>query len=122
MKKYLLLPCILLSVALQAQKKPLDHTVFDSWEAVANPVISPSGRVIAYEVNPQEGDGTLTLRISGKKQDRVVEIPRGYRLSVLDDDSYAVCLIKPYFAKTRRAKIDKKKADDMPKDSWPSLT
>ena len=117
MKKYLLLPCILLSVALQAQKKPLDHTVFDSWEAVANPVISPSGHVIAYEVNPQEGDGTLTLRITGKKQDRVVEIPRGYRLSVLDDDSYAVCLIKPYFAKTRRAKIDKKKADDMPKDS-----
>ena len=115
--KYLMLPCLLLSVALQAQKKPLDHTVFDSWEAVANTAISPSGRVIAYEVNPQEGDGTLYLRISGKKQDRVVEIPRGYKATLLDDDSYAVCLIKPFFARTRRAKIDKKKADDMPKDS-----
>ena len=115
--KYLILPCLLLSVALQAQKKPLDHTVFDSWEAVANTAISPSGRVIAYEVNPQEGDGTLYLRISGKKQDRVVEIPRGYKATLLDDDSYAVCLIKPFFARTRRAKIDKKKADDMPKDS-----
>ena len=117
MKKLLLLACTLLPVALQAQKKPLDHTVFDSWEAVANPVISPSGRVVAYEVNPQEGDGMLTLCISGKKQDRVVEIPRGYKVTLLGDDSYAVCLIKPYFAKTRRAKIDKKKADDMPKDS-----
>ena len=115
--KYLFLPCLLLSVALQAQKKPLDHTVFDSWQAVASPAVSPSGRVIAYEVNPQEGDGTLTLRIAGKKQERVVEIPRGYRTTLLEDDSYAVCLIKPPFAVTRRAKIDKKKADDMPKDT-----
>ena len=117
MRRLILLPCLVICVAMQAQKKPLDHTVFDSWQTVANPAISPSGRVIAYEVNPQEGDGTLTLRISGKKQERVLEIPRGYKATLLDDDSFAVCLIKPYFARTRRAKIDKKKAEEMPKDS-----
>ena len=117
MKRLLTLLGLAAAVSLQAQKKPLDHDVFDAWQAVANPAISPSGRVIAYEVNPQEGDGTLTLRIGGKKQERVVEIPRGYRATLLDDDSYAVCLIKPLFQKTRRAKIDKKKPDDMPKDS-----
>ena len=52
MRRLILFPCLALCVALQAQKKPLDHTVFDSWQAVANPAISPSGRVIAYEVNP----------------------------------------------------------------------
>ena len=117
MKKFFLLPCLLLSLSLQAQKKPLDHSVFDSWQSVANTAISPSGQVVTYEVNPQEGDGTLYIRVIGKKQDRVLEIPRGYKATVLEDDSYAVCQIKPFFAKTRRAKIDKKKADDMPKDS-----
>ena len=117
MKKCLTLLGLAAAISLQAQKKPLDHSVFDSWQAVTNPAISPSGRVIAYEVNPQEGDGALTLRISDKKQERVVEIPRGYKTTLLDDDSFAVCLIKPYFQKTRRAKIDKKKPDDMPKDS-----
>ena len=117
MKKAVLLPLLVVSVSLQAQKKPLDHTVFDGWQAVANTTISPSGKVVTYEVNPQEGDGTLYIRVAGKKQDRTIEIPRGYKATVLEDDSYAVCQIKPYFQKTRRAKIDKKKADEMPKDS-----
>ena len=117
MKRILILLGLAAAVSLQAQKKPLDHSVFDAWQSVANSAISPSGQVITYEVNPQEGDGTLYIRICGKKQDRELVIPRGYNATVLDDDSYAVCLIKPYFQKTRRAKIDKKKADEMPKDS-----
>ncbi|HAC40825.1 MAG TPA: hypothetical protein DCF48_04570, partial [Rikenellaceae bacterium] len=103
MRKIFLLPCLLLSVSLQAQKKPLDHSVFDSWQSVAHTAISPSGQVVTYEVNPQEGDGTLYIHVSGKKQDRTVEIPRGYQATVLEDDSYAVCQIKPYFQATRRA-------------------
>ena len=104
------------TLSLQAQKKPLDHSVFDSWQSTANTVLSPDGNVIAYEVNPQEGDGTLTIQVMGKKG-RTVTIPRGYNVSLLDNSRFAVCLIKPEFQKTRKAKIDKKKADDMPKDS-----
>ena len=117
MRKLFLFPLLLACVSLQAQKKPLDHSVFDSWQAVNHTSVSPSGKVVSYEVNPQEGDGTLYLYISEKKKDRVIEIPRGYNATVLEDDSYAVCQIKPYFAATRRAKIQKKKAKDMPKDS-----
>ena len=59
MRKYFLLPVLLAFVLpLQAQKKPLDHSVYDSWQAVANVNISPAGNVVSYEVNPQEGDGT----------------------------------------------------------------
>ncbi len=104
------------SLSLMAQKKPLDHSVYDSWQSVGNTVLSPDGSVIAYEVNPQEGDGTLTIRTFGKKG-REITIPRGYRAQILDNSRFAVCLIKPEFQKTRRAKIDKKKADAMPKDS-----
>ena len=109
--------CIVCGLSLQAQKKVLDHSVFDSWQAVSHTAVSPGGNVISYEVNPQEGDGTLTFRVADKKAERIIEIPRGYRATVLEDERYAVCLIKPYFQKTRRARIDKKKPDQMPKDS-----
>ena len=114
------IPLVLLGLAvvlpLQAQKKPLDHSVFDSWESVGQTVISPSGNVVAYIVQPQEGDGVLTFRSFWKKG-KTIEIARGYKPTILDDDSYAVCLIKPEFQKTRRAKIKGKKGDALPKDS-----
>ena len=104
------------AVCLQAQKKPLDHSVYDSWQSVGAVSLSPAGDVITYEVNPQEGDGNLTVRTFGKKGREIV-IPRGYKARILDDSRFVVCLIKPEFQKTRQAKIKKKKADDMPKDS-----
>ena len=115
-KCLIILAVAALSLPLNAQKKPLDHTVYDSWQSVANMNLSPAGNVISYEVNPQEGDGVLTIRVMGKKG-REITIPRGYRARIADNEKFAVCLIKPEFQKTRRAKIDKKKADEMPKDS-----
>ena len=118
MKRLLTLALALLLIALPAtsQKKPLDHSVYDSWESVGQTVISPSGNVVAYLVQPQEGDGVLTFRSFGKKG-KTIEIARGYRPTILDDDSYAICLVKPEFQKTRRAKIKGKKGDALPKDS-----
>ena len=104
------------ALSLQAQKKPLDHSVYDSWQSTANTILSSDGSVIAYEVNPQEGDGELTIKSFGKKG-REITIPRGYSARISEDSRFAVCLVKPEFQKTRRAKIAKKKADDMPKDS-----
>ena len=118
MKRILLLSALLaLSGATWAQKKPLDHDVYDSWQAVSGTVLSPSGKVISYAVNPQEGDGTLFIRIAGKKDARTLEVPRGYQVKLTDDDRYAVCLIKPEFQKTRRAKIKKLTGDKLPQDT-----
>ncbi len=115
----LLLTSALLAAALSAsaQKKPLDHDVYDSWQSVSGVAISPNGRVITYAVNPQEGDGTLYFRINGKKGDHVIPVPRGYQARILDSENYAVCLIKPEFQKTRRAKIKKLTGDKLPQDS-----
>ena len=73
--------------------------------------------MITYAVNPQEGDGTLYFRIVGKKGDHVIKIPRGYQPRILDNEDFAVCLIKPEFQKTRRAKIKKLTGDKLPQDS-----
>ena len=116
MKRALILAALLVTLPAPAQKKALDHSVFDAWESVSQTVISPSGNVISYVVQPQEGDGNLYFRVMGKKGREIV-IPRGYKATILDNDSYAVCLIKPEFQKTRQAKIKKKKGDDLPKDS-----
>jgi len=99
-----------------AQKKPLDHSVYDGWQTVSNTSITPDGNVVAYEVNPQEGDGKLYIRTFGKHPKEIV-IDRGYRATLLDDGKTAVCMVKPFFKDSRQARIKKKTGDAAPKDS-----
>ena len=97
-----------MAIAVQAQKKPLDHSVYDSWQTAGNMSLSTKGNVLTYEINPQEGDGQLVIRdIKNKRQ---LIINRGYRASISDNEQTVVCLIKPLFKDTRQAKIKKKKA------------
>ena len=42
-----------------AQKKPLDHSVYDGWQSVGEKLISNDGRWVVYTVDPQEGDNEL---------------------------------------------------------------
>ena len=98
-----------------SQKKQLDHTVYDSWKQIENLKISDNGSIIYYEVNPQEGDGVLIFDKS--KSGEKIKIDRGYNATITPDENYAVCLIKPLFAATRKAKIKKEKTEKMPKDS-----
>lgn len=109
---------VLLSGSLQqasAQKKPLDHSVYDTWESVAGQIISDDGQTLIYQVNPQEGDGKLYIR--NLKDGRELIVDRGGAAAVSDDGDWAVFRIKARFKDTRTAKIKKKKAEDMPKDT-----
>ncbi len=114
----------------QAQKKPLDHDVYDSWQSVSGVKKSDDGSVLVWNVNPQEGDGTLYVRVdkSLKKskaksnktkagQTSELAIPRGYQPTLSPDGSWVVCRIKPEFAKTRQERIKKKKREEQSKDS-----
>ena len=104
------------TLTLSAQKKPLDHSVYDAWQSVGATAVSPRGNILTYEVNPQEGDGFLVIK--NVRQKKELTIPRGYRAQILDNEQQVVCLIKPFFKDTRQAKIKKKKAEDMPKDTF----
>lgn len=96
-------------------KKVLDHDSFDDWKLVRNHALSRSGEWEAFSVNPQEGDGTLTLYNTANR--RRIEIPRGHSAAFTADSRWAVALVKPYFKDSRQAKIDKKKDFDAPQDS-----
>lgn len=108
---------LLLLPAIQgiAQKKPLDHSVYDAWQAVGERAISNDGKYVAYAINPQEGDGTMYIEsVSG---DYKVIIPRGYNITITEDNRYAILRIRPLYKDTRDARIKKRRPDEMPKDS-----
>ena len=100
---------------LSAQPKPLDHSVYDGWQSVRSIQLSPGGGLLSYEIAPQEGDGTLYLRLldSGRE----LAVPRGTGLKMAQDAAWGLFTVKAPFADTRQAKIDRKKKEEMPKDS-----
>ncbi len=116
MKSILLSSLLLISVSICfAQKKPLDHSVYDSWQHIGERLISNDGKWVVYTIDPQEGDNELVIQSSDAKYKRAV--PRGYTALITEDSRFVVFKIKPLYKDTREAKIKKKKADDMPKDS-----
>ncbi|MDA3616018.1 alpha/beta hydrolase family protein [Polluticaenibacter yanchengensis] len=101
--------------AVNAQKKPLDHSVYDQWETVGATKISNDGKWVVYNINTQEGDNILVIQTTDKRYTKTIE--RGENATITNDNKYVIFNIKPSFQQTRDAKIKKKKPDDMPKDS-----
>ena len=115
MKKLFFVSLCIVSSCIYAQKKPLDHTVYDGWQSIGERAISNDGKYVTYVITPQEGDGTLVIQdVSGNFKK---EIPRGYNVSITDDNLFVICRIKPPYKDTRDARIKKKRPDEMPKDS-----
>lgn len=108
---FLFFPFVLL-----AQKKPLDHTVYDGWQSIGEKLISNNGQWVVYTVMPQEGDATLFIQ-STKDTAKKQRVARGYNAVITDDNRFVVFKIKPLFKETREARIKKKKIEEMPKDS-----
>lgn len=100
---------------LFAQKKPLDHSVYDGWQHIGERMISNNGKWVVYTIDPQQGDNELVIQSSDAKYKKTV--PRGYTALITEDSRFVIFKIKPFFKDTREAKIKKKKPDDMPKDS-----
>ena len=119
--KHILCSCLfLLSITVQAQKKPLDHTVYDQWQSIKDVVLSNDGNWMSYTVAPQEGDATLYVR--HLKTNQIIQIERGTQSRFTENNAYLIAKIKPSFEETRKAKIGKKKPEEMPKDSLVILT
>jgi dipeptidyl aminopeptidase/acylaminoacyl peptidase len=104
------------SSSLQAQVRiPLNPGVYDSWKNIDNTIISDDGNVILFEINPQYGDGVLIVRNS--KNQSVDTLPRGYDAALPANASFVGYKIKPPLETLRKAKLDGKKKDELPKDS-----
>lgn len=116
MRKFLCIPVLLLAcLHAAAQKKPITHSVYDGWQSINERNISRNGKWMVFTVTPQEGDATLIIQSTDNAYKK--EIPRGYSATISEDNRFVIFKIKPLFSATREAKIKKKKADDMPKDS-----
>ncbi len=96
-------------------KIPIDHSVYDSWKSIENKSISNDGRLIVYEINPQEGDGTLV--IYDVESDKYNQVSRGYKPVISGNSEFVVFRIKPQHDTVRKAKLKKVKKEELPKDS-----
>ena len=120
-------------------KRPLTHSDYDSWRSIQAPQISRDGKFVAYAYMPQDGDGEIVVRNIATGVDW--KAPRGYRPPVPPPDDPGANvgefieaqgrLLRPVFtadtrfvvfgteptkAEVSKAKKDKKKPEDMPKN------
>ncbi len=97
------------------QKKIMDHSIYDDWKTLQNPLISNNGNWVSYEINPARGDGMLYLYNTAAEEYQTA--PRGTQAVFSYAGDFLAYNIKPEFRATREAKKKKKKKDAMPKDS-----
>jgi dipeptidyl aminopeptidase/acylaminoacyl peptidase len=122
-----------------AAKRPLTHQDYDSWRSIAAQQISRDGKFVAYAYVPQDGDGEIVVRNIATGVDW--RAPRGYRPPVPppDDPGTNIAefqaeqarLLRPVFtadsrfvvfgteptkAEVTKAKKEKKKPEEMPKN------
>jgi hypothetical protein len=129
------------AAAIPAQnKRPLAPADFDSWRSLQGAQISRDGRFVAYVMQPQDGDGELFVRnVSTGVEWRS---PRGYRPPTPPPDPsdpeataaflalgrllrpifsadtrYLFFTIEPAKADLLKARKDKKKPEEMPKNA-----
>jgi dipeptidyl aminopeptidase/acylaminoacyl peptidase len=115
MQKKLTFLFLLFASVAYAQKKPLDHSVYDTWEAVGAKQVTANGLWVAYGVSQQEGDGNLYFQETLTAQK--IKVARASSAQFSADSKFAAFAIKPLFKETRMAKIKKKKPDEMTKDT-----
>ncbi len=122
-----------------ATKRPLTHKDYDSWRSIQAPQISRDGKYVAYAYMPQDGDGEIVVRtIASTVEWRA---PRGYRPPVpppddpganaaefaagqarllrpvfTADSKFVVFGTEPTKAELTKAKKEKKRPEEMPKN------
>jgi len=125
------------TVASAQQKRPLTHGDYDGWRSIQGQTLSRDGKYLAYALAPQDGDGELVVRhLESGKEWRAArgaqpvnppqpaagaEPPNGPppfagRPVFTADSRFVVFQIQPTKAETDKAKREKRKPEDMPKN------
>ncbi|MBE3098875.1 MAG: hypothetical protein IMZ44_17300, partial [Planctomycetes bacterium] len=96
-------------------KKRITHDVYDSWRSIQGTKISRDGTWLVYALVLQDGDGELVAR--NLKTNAEFRQPRGRDPIITVDGKFVVLSIVPLKADTDKAKKDKKKPEEMPKNA-----
>ncbi len=101
--------------AAEQSKKELSHDVYDSWMKITGESVSRDGAHVMYTLEPQEGDARLiVIARAGGGTDTIA---RGTEGKFTEASDFAVFTIRPLFSAIKKARDEKKKGDDAPKDS-----
>ena len=106
---------LMVTLSAFAAKPPLDHSVYDGWKNVSGLTVQNDGDWARWTVAPQEGD--LVLHLYNVKTGKTYDIERASQAKISEDGTKVVFKIAPKFQETRQARIDKKKPNEMPKDT-----
>lgn len=98
-----------------AQKKVLDHSVYDDWKSIRSVSFSDDGKWLACVIAPQEGDAVLQVKATDSGKTMTLDRVSTYRFS--GDSKFLVATVIPKLADTKKARRDKVKPEDMPKNS-----
>jgi hypothetical protein len=123
-----------------ASKRPLTHADYDSWRSIVSPQISRDGKFVAYAYMAQDADSDIVVRNVGTNAEW--RAPRGYRppapppdISLPNsgeiiaeqarlvrpvftaDSRFVLFGIEPNKADLNKARKEKKRPDEMPKNA-----
>jgi dipeptidyl aminopeptidase/acylaminoacyl peptidase len=101
--------------AHSAAKKPLSYEAYDGWRSIQATQLSRNGEWLVYVLQPQEGDGELVVR--NLKTDKEFRAARGQAPVLTVDAKFVVFTIAPPKADVDKAKKEKKKPEEMPKNN-----
>ncbi|KAB1230254.1 alpha/beta hydrolase family protein [Chryseobacterium viscerum] len=106
---------LIMTCFVYAQKKPLDHSVYDNWQNIGARKISNDGKWIAYSVDVQEGNPNLSLYSVKNKTSK--KFARGTKVDFTNDSRFAVFQIRPLYKDIKAVKDKKLKKNKLTKDS-----
>ena len=98
-----------------AAKKPLSYDAYDGWRSIQATQISRDGEWLVYALSPQDGDGELVVR--NLKTGKEFRAARGQAPVLTVDARFVVFTIAPPKADVEKAKKDKKKPEEQPKNN-----
>jgi len=116
MKRYIFaIVSILMATASFAQKRPLDHSAYDSWKSIADHKVSDNGEWLFYRVDEQQGNsyGVFYNMLTNNRY----KVERVDVYSIYPTAGKAIFSISPTYKEGREARIANKRPNQMPKDS-----
>jgi dipeptidyl aminopeptidase/acylaminoacyl peptidase len=108
--------CLSLTLgAIGTQKRPLNHSDYDTWQTIKTTAISANGQWALYVKGPFDGDNSLIVtRTDGS---RSITVERGNAPRFMGDSAFVVAMIQPLKKDVDQARKEKKKPEDQPKPS-----
>jgi len=118
MTRLLIASAVVLGASMQlaaAQKKILDHSVYDGWKSVRGTSLTDDGKWLGFIIAPQEGDPVLQIRSTAGSQNYTIE--QGSTFQFSGDSKFAIITIAPKFEDARKARRERARPEDMPKNA-----